>query len=292
MTRYITQSELSTYRECKRKWWLGWFRKIKLDPSLYTPNAASLGTSVHIALESLYKGEDWEAILTALQGVSEESDKQVDLARIMIEGYLEWLEESGADSNIEVLAQEEQIEAPLHDLPVTLMGKLDQRIRIIEPEGFGFLDFKTVQNFTDLPKMAELNDQFKHYSLLMKLRDPDSPFRGGIWRMLRKVKRTATAKPPFYGEFAKLYNDHQIASYEIQMRGLIANILRDESQLNGGKEHLEVVPPTPHRDCTWKCEYFQICPMFDDGSRVEDFVNEYYVTLDPLEGRYEVEPSV
>lgn len=293
LARYITNSELNCYRECKRKWWLTWYRKLKLNPEYAKPSAATLGSAVHGALEALYKGEDWDAVLTALQDDSEETSKQLDLARVMVGGYIEWLEETGADSNIEFLANEEQIEVPHPDLPVTLMGKLDARIRILEPEGFGFLDFKTVGNLSDIPALADLNDQFKHYSLLMKLRDPDSRFSGGIWRMLRKVGRSARAKPPFYGEFTKLYNEHQLSSYDRQMRGLIVSILRDERILEGGKaDPLTVVPPTPHRDCNWKCEFRTVCPMFDDGSRVEEFIEDYYVTINPLEGRYEVDPSV
>lgn len=299
--RYVTQSEVSCFRECKRKWWLAWHRKIRFRAEYTTPSAASLGTLVHEALRAHYAGESWQAVVTALRAESEEIYKehpeslvkaqaQGALAQIMLEGYVEWLEETGADSALEFLSQEEQISVDFPGLPVTLMGKLDARVRTLDIPGYGFLDFKTVQSLDEIPAMADLNEQFKHYSLIMRLTGDDR-FTGGIWRMLRKVKRTANAKPPFYGEYRKLYNEQQMTSYVEQLRGTILAILSTEASLAKGHSHQSVVPPTPHRDCNWKCEFRTICPMFDDGSRVEDFISEYYETKDPLKDRYTLEES-
>ena len=43
-----------------------------------------------------------------------------------------------------------------------------------------------------------------------------------------------------------------------------------------------VAYPTPRDTCTWDCDFFLVCPLFDDGSRVEDMIDRYYVKGDPL----------
>ena len=35
-------------------------------------------------------------------------------------------------------------------------------------------------------------------------------------------------------------------------------------------------------DCEWSCDFVKICPLFDDGSRVEDAIQDMYTERDPL----------
>lgn len=59
-------------------------------------------------------------------------------------------------------------------------------------------------------------------------------------------------------------------------------------RLNEGADHHKVVPPTPDKDCAWKCDFYLICPLFDDGSRVEDMIAQNYEEHGHME-RYEEE---
>jgi hypothetical protein len=49
-----------------------------------------------------------------------------------------------------------------------------------------------------------------------------------------------------------------------------------EQRLDAGENHLDVVPPSPSDDCSWKCDFHLVCPMFDNGSRAEDMLTAHY----------------
>jgi hypothetical protein len=78
------------------------------------------------------------------------------------------------------------------------------------------------------------------------------------------------------------HNRHEIESMWVRMNGMIKEILRAESLLDAGRSHLEIAYPTPSPTCTWDCDYFSICPLFDDGSRVEAMIETYFVAGNPL----------
>lgn len=303
--RYFTQSELKTWRRCRRKWWLSQWRRLQYKPEFDTASAASLGSLVHTGLEALYTDDmDWRAVLADEKAKAEEiwaerpDDlaawlKQYELAEIMIEGYEEWLAEDGADQWVETIGLEEKVEVKIgsvrrvkprrETIDIWLLGKLDRRIRDLYDDTEGYIDFKTVGSLHEIPKRAPRDEQFLHYSLLQRLRDPEHrPPPGGIWRQLRKVKRTARANPPFYGEYRYRFNRQQLDSYERRVRFLIDEIMSFERRLELGEDPLDIMPPTPTRDCDWDCEFKNVCPMFDNGDRVEDYVADWYTEGDPL----------
>ena len=55
------------------------------------------------------------------------------------------------------------------------------------------------------------------------------------------------------------------------------------ARLDAGESHLTAAYPRPNKDCSWKCEFFPVCPLFDDGSRAEDMIQSLYVVGDPLD---------
>jgi hypothetical protein len=59
------------------------------------------------------------------------------------------------------------------------------------------------------------------------------------------------------------------------------DMLNVRQALDDGGSHQFVAYPRPSRDCKWKCQFFTICPMFDDGSAAEQAISEAYVVADP-----------
>jgi CRISPR/Cas system-associated exonuclease Cas4 (RecB family) len=49
----ITNSEIQTFKDCKRKWWLGYYRALKKQSKTYT-GPLVLGVRIHNALEAFY----------------------------------------------------------------------------------------------------------------------------------------------------------------------------------------------------------------------------------------------
>lgn len=70
------------------------------------------------------------------------------------------------------------------------------------------------------------------------------------------------------------------------MLGAARDVMRAEEELRAGANHLEVVYRTWRDECSWDCDFFAICPMFNDGSRVEDAISGIYTIGRPLE-RYD-----
>lgn len=310
--RALTNSELQTFKHCRRRWWLSWYRGLRLKREVAVGNAP-LGTRVHRALAGWYvpegqipvdPRETFEAIvredeLALIASYADEPDgaevvskitqfgKEAEIGRAMIEGYVEWLAETGADSEYRVIAPEQVLTVVLEmsdELTVRLQGKLDVRVQRDHDLVKLFIDHKTVTDFQTITQIAQLDEQMKQYHLLEEANDgPENRTEGVIYNMLRKVKRTAAAHPPFYERFEVRHNPLTIRNFHDRVRGEALVIDHTERLLDAGANHQLVVYPSPGRDCTWRCEFAALCPMFDDGSRAEDFIDSYYEAVNPLD---------
>lgn len=309
----ISQSRLKTHLRCKRKDWLQNVRR--LAPRLYGPTGPlQSGTRVHEALEAFYAPGSTtdprqaleDAITAALSGYTEQCTKldvepdaavldkfrkDTDLERAMVEGYFEWLADTGADSTLNVVTAEEQIMITADELgadfgrAVEIVGKLDARA-VDEVTGYTlFVDHKTVQNFAQTLPTLQSDPQMLHYHLLLSILRPGEHVDGALYNMLRKVKRGKTAKPPFYMRETIVHNAAEIESYRLRLIGLITTVIEFEERISqlGDLGPQMFAPPNPTRDCVWDCDMFNVCSMFDDGSRVEAAIQELYEIRDPLE---------
>lgn len=296
-TRPFTFSELRTMKRCRRKWWLTYFRTLALKRD-EPVSAASLGTLVHGALEIIYTpGDERDPIeyvkaktaadLAEFPEKADKITKQGDLALAMIEGYVEWLAEGGADEDLIILGAEEHVqhETALEDgTPITLLSKMDLRVRRISDQARLFLDHKTVQSFEERVRLLHMDEQMKFYALMDFLtREPDERTDGALYNMLRKVKRTARAKPPFFERAEQKFNVQVLRSFYSQVLGEILEIIHVEAALNMGADPVTIVPPNATKDCAWDCPFLPVCPMFDDSSMVaERVIHSYYIETDPL----------
>lgn len=312
--RLVSNSEIQSFKDCPRRWWLAWYRGL-------TPRAVSVegvrstGTRVHIALASLYVPdgetpanplrtletvilEDLAVFMGSFDGVPVDAERlkalqsQFDLERAMISGYVDWTAETGVDAYLEVVASEQYVEVDLeppalatavYGTPVKLIGKIDARVRSRITGRRKFIDHKTIGTLID--PVLGLNQQMLHYHVIewLNTREGEERCDGALYNMLRKVKRTRASKPPYFDRVPIDHNIHELRNYKMQLSGTIHNIVQVEGYLDGGEvDHHVVAPARPSRDCSWKCDFFKICRMFDDGSRVEAAVESLYEVRDPL----------
>lgn len=315
--KQVTNSELQTFKDCRRRWWLAWYRGLRLRAERPV-GAAKTGDRVHQALAPLYdpatRGLTDPLVIVRSQRAADEQanagdpellrriGKEAELAEIMVEGYVEWLAETGEDSGLELIAAEEKLAELFmhqHNMPnevhlagwhaVELMGKVDARVRRLVDGVLMFIDHKTVGSLDVLG--LELDEQMATYHLLMHLRwlrthDPLDRPGGALYNMLRKVKRTPRATPPFYGRHLITHTDAELESMHAQLWGQVVDLARATAHLNAGANPRTVAYKRPSRDCSWKCEFLPVCHMFDDGSDAEGFLDSFYKTADPLD-RYE-----
>lgn len=317
-TYFFSNSEITTFTGCPRKWWLAWFRG--LTPRLQdVQGPRPTGTRVHLALAAHYGprspifpfGRALETLEVAqkedllLLEFHYQDDENLDLRRkklfsdfdlekIMVEGYLEWIQETGIDADLEIVGVEQYLEAdfPMHlphdPQPVKLIGKVDARVRSRITGRRKYIDHKTVQSVRD--PLLKLNRQMKHYHLLEELTTAKDEQRcdGALYNMLRRVKRTAKATPPFYARLPIDHNKYEIAGYRNEIYGTIASIIEKHAYFRKFEgvelrpaQHQVAVPARPSRECGW-CPFMKVCHMFDDGSRVEDALVDLYQVQDPL----------
>jgi RecB family exonuclease len=290
----LSNSEIQTFKDCRRKWWLSYYRRLKPKQQKFTGPLA-LGSRIHEALDQYYSNgtpllevhsklieADRELLAQDFRDPTE-LDAEADLGRIMLEGYLQWIEEEGIDSELEMISTEEILNMPMFDGSVELQGKIDMRVR---RKGDGvrmFRDFKTVGGtFSQFASTAHMNEQILTYMLLEQHKNGEGErSEGGIFTLLRKVKRTANAKPPFYDQFEVRHNIFSMRSFWQRIHATVADLMKVKTSLDEGTAHQAVAYPRPSADCTWKCPFFSVCPMFDDGSAVEQAIDELYEVSDP-----------
>jgi len=294
MTVRLSNSEIQTFKDCRRRWWLSYYRRMQPKNKEFT-GALALGSRVHAALDEYYANgvpllqahaelvyKDRTLLESEWRDTSA-LDSEAELGRIMLEGYLQWVEENGIDSELDIVSTEEQITASLFNGEVELTGKLDMRVRRKIDGVRMFRDFKTVGgSLGDFANLAPMNEQILTYMLLESTKvDEKERSEGGIFTMLKKVKRTTNARPPFYDQIEVRHNIFTLRSFWNRIHGVIADLMRVRKALDEGESHSLVAYPSPTRDCKWKCQFFSICTMFDDGSSAEQALTEMFEESDP-----------
>lgn len=290
----ISNSEIQTFKDCRRRWWLSYYRRLQPKTQQMT-GALALGSRVHEALDMYYSKNiplleahaqlveiDKQKLIESYRDTYD-LESEAELGRIMLDGYLQWVEENGIDAELEMISTEEIIEMPLMDNSVILQGKIDMRVRRKADGVRMFRDFKTVGgSFTDFGSMAHMNEQILTYMMLETAQNKEGErSEGGIFTMLKKVKRSANAKPPFYEQIEVRHNVFALRSFWQRIHGTLTDMMNARKYLDEGGDHRFIAYPHPTRDCKWKCSFFSICPMFDDGSAAEAALEDAYEVSNP-----------
>lgn len=287
----ISLSEMVEWRDCHRKWFLHYHLGLsKRDKS----GALALGTNVHEALQVYYEPEGtadkalskfdsiyWIAKTDASEYEIEAVMKDEKLGRIMLEGFFEWVEETGADAHLEIIEAESEIEHQIdvQGTPVIIMGKRDLIGRNALTGTAALVDHKTCASFND--NLMDLNEQARMYLLLQRLVG-STEVQEVIWNKLRKVQRSARATPPFYERQEIYVSEEELRMFFIRIRGIITDILRMVARLEAGEDPYEVCYPRPNNDCSWKCPYRKVCPMMDsDPAAAKEMLSDMFQVEDP-----------
>lgn len=292
----ISNSEIQTFKDCRRRWWFTYYRRLQPKIQNYT-GALALGSRIHEALDQYYtSGMERDLLEIHSELVAKDMktlndqyrdttdlETEAELGRVMLEGYLEWIEIEGIDAELEMISTEEIIERPMLDGKVTLQGKIDMRVRRKIDGVRMFRDFKTVGgSFADFGSTAHMNEQVLTYMVLEEAQNTEGErSEGGIFTMLRKVKRGAYAKPPFYDQIEVRHNKFALRSFYQRLEGVLEDIMRVREGLDAGESHYKLAYPKPSRDCKWKCQFFAICPLVDDGSAAEAAISDAFEVADP-----------
>lgn len=289
----LTNSEMASFLNCRRGWYIRYYRRLA---RLTHSSLPTIGTMYHHGLERYYSTGDTEVagmiraegaeLLEQFPDSADRILKDVEYAAIMLEGYFEWLEETGADIGLSVIGAERTVEVPLEGTPYTLRGKIDAQLRRDVDGALLQLEHKTTGNLTDIPRYAQSAPQFLTYDLLAFLdakRGEGQATDGVIVNMAKRVKRTQKATPPFYGRHEVRHNLDELRAHWKHVVRLGYEIDDTRKALDQGASHHTVCPPNVSRNHTFTCDCASITAMFDDGSDVEGFLAEAYEEHDPYE---------
>lgn len=286
----VSPSELGKFMRCRRQWALTYHYRWGIDPTTANPTgAALLGTRIHAAMEAYY-GYDIDP-LTAL-GVIYDNEcnrrpdrapelmKEREWAETMVSGYLDWAAENGLDEEHDIVATEHELETHVFltsgEMAV-VSGKLDQIVRRRIDGALQLRDWKTVGTLGKADTII-IDPQMRIYSALLAVSSEGMRVDGALYTMMLRSKRTARAKGPFYEQVFVRYNDEEQRNMMTRVTGVLDDMDRVIRRLDAGADHRSVAYPNPMPDrCAWDCPFLQVCPLFDDGSRVQDAMEATYV---------------
>lgn len=310
MIRTYRQSELTAFVECPRNWgWNYWQKLVPKHSELALPKTSDTGTIVHLGLAALYSG------LNPLEPIKAEQERRLalvpdderqegwlkawlktfQLATTMLRGYVQWVEETGADVGHTTLSVERTLAVPVGEIlgdEVWVTGTADREYRD-EWERLALMDHKSVDTLT-VRGQPQKDFQRSTYSVLRLIEDGET-YKMAVHNMLRRVGRTATAKPPFYGRHTITLNETMLLQHSRHMLRILRKMVEAQQEIEAafargdeyGKEAAgEILYPHPTKDCDWKCPFLHICPLRDDGSDWETYLSEWFeraATLRPGE---------
>jgi hypothetical protein len=301
----LTNSEAKGWKRCKRKWYLGQYRGLG-KKTVEFDRPLSIGTRMHNALEDYYQPglerdpervmkNFWDGINADLEehpALADDLKKEADKCDAMLTGYFEWLEEEGLDADLEVVSPETEVEVPLIE-GATLLSKIDVSVRKISDDKLGNLEHKTTASLTDPVRRLQVDTQLLTEHLVLFLRELEVNDEATalenraefvLYNMLKKSKRTARAKPPFFARHEVRHGVQELRSHWQHVAQVAREILDMRVALDDGADPNVLCYPNPIKDCTWDCDFADAClgGMFDDGSDVEAYLAEHFEVGDPL----------
>jgi hypothetical protein len=283
-------SDLGKHAQCKRAWWLSTYRRLRpLDEPPTGP--LPFGSRIHAALEAYYDGTlpspvlAWTALMAHEYAVDESNggmhtaslDKESKLGHTMLEGYLEWVDESGEDAKYEVIGVEDQLQQYLtmearvdgedYVVSVLVRGKLDRRLRRKSDGAVLVGDFKTTASVAETAIADQLaSPQPRLYLMLERAHAPQDQWSAGfVITMLRKVLRTKTSNPPYYMRLEHTVTPVELEAYTARLRGAVEDLATTQLRLDAGRDPREVAYFNPGwwcKTCPFKlaCDLMQTQP--------------------------------
>lgn len=303
----VSNSEMESYHDCKRKWMLQYHLRWALaTEEVDKTKFRDIGTVVHAALERYIEtGMNQEAALVYLQNLRFDAEaacadqhearfvglKVYDTAEAMVSGYFDWEAETGINDGITFTAVEHEVTAPTGVEGVWFRGKVDHEI---EHDGLHFVgDFKTSQDIERPIKVSNLGiPQSLSYVWASQKMFPDKLYAGAYWTIIRTTKRGKTSKPPYYARHLVRISDHDIAAHERHMDGQLQDMLRTKQALEAGADHNQVAYPRRSQDCLWKCPFERICLGVSTHIDVQNLEDFGYYHYDPNARYSETDTSI
>lgn len=284
------QSDIKVWKECGRRSWLGTMRN--LTKNEVHPNKSHIGTAVHAGVAAYYHGTDpyhaidaqmdiWRDVGFVTEEDLPEWAKTIEMAKLMVSGYIDWVQVEGMDHGQRFFIIEQRFEkyvGNFQGVEVYVNGAID----IGSEDDLGIKRMYDTKTKGDLKPdgLLVINDQLLTYDWLT-----DYTFDFGVHNMMKRSKRTARAAPPFYGRDEVKFTDATRAAFLVRMKGTIKKMVDAYLTMEQDpRQHFAVAEANPTKDCSWKCPFYNACPMFDLGDDAEGFITDNYRQKEDFDG--------
>lgn len=293
MSSRFRQSEISSWQRCRRKTHFGYglnITPVAIGPRKPSSGQRDAGSAAHLGVEMINRGYGLDDALVAvtdyinelrmirqpeghiLPELTKEDDKEWwtvwRLAQAMTTNYVAWLEE-GNEVGVKFLSIEEDWEVQIPDSDFVLFGKIDAVIFDPLLDGEVVRDYKSVATFGQTP--MDVDFQLRTYAWARWRLSGTVPVRAEHL-MMKRVLGTGNAKPPFFERYSININRHIL---EVHENHLISRVIEMAAHRGTNAEDPRLWP-NPTKDCSWDCDYKDLCPAVDNGMDWEDMIEEYY----------------
>jgi hypothetical protein len=293
MIERFRQSEITAWQRCRRKHNLAYTRGL-VPVSIGTRQPLSgkrdAGSAAHVGVEWINNNESLEDALQAvtdwvnevrairLEGTLPPLTKEdarewweiERLAHAITTNYTKWIGE-GNEVGVTVHAVEWEWLCTLPGTSYEIYGKIDAIVYDEILGGIVVRDNKSVPDFKRTPEDADF--QLRTYAWAYWRLTGIIPKRAEHL-MMKRVLGTASAKPPFFERYPIQINQRILETHEGHLYARVQEMSRHrDSNLENRN-----LWPNATRDCSWDCDFRDLCPMIDDGSDYE-YVIETDFTL-------------
>lgn len=297
----ISNSEIGTFLDCRRKYYFQYYLHLqKKTNGEGKVNNLTFGTKIHEALGAWYVSggqEDPNKIIKQLfiderpmvvgygdSDLLKKFDEQEKMGVMLIGHYMDQVLKNGLDYGFTYISSEEEMEMEI--LPdVNFIGKIDALMeRDVDGSKF-LLEHKSYasSNAAQHIKVAHIEPQHLGYMLLYRA-NHDDYLSGTILNIIRKLKTLNRSKDPIIIREIIRHNQVEMDNYFRRLQEIAREIKLFIERVDS--EGVKAAYPTPTTDCSWKCDFFSVCPLVDDGSDWEGMLKANFESYDPYE-RYE-----
>lgn len=298
--RYRRTSETSTYRDCRQRWYWSYIQR--LAPPR-TANALAFGTMIHSALEQWYIPGKIRGLNPAIafrdaylendtfSQWDEDGNKvsSFDLGMAMLEGYVA---KYGTESEIDIVCPERVFEREILDKKgnylATYVCKLDAVFRNNLNGRIGLLEHKTAKTIDEVRINSGYGDQGLRYwyfaNLILReegILAKGQLLDGVLYNFLRKgmpderpknAQGLALNKDGSVSKVQKspLFVRQWIKFTEQELKQVERRIRAEAWEMREAEEGRLPIYKNPSKDCSWKCQFRDMCEIHEMGGHWED----------------------
>ena len=294
--RFVRNSELTLWRECRLKWFLSYYLGFLSDN---INKHFWLGGLIHLALsewylnrvsdpvhffwwlgsESIEQERGFEVSVDGEQfeiGYLDELEKYLIIGQAMLEGYMEWAAKENSDFDV----IDSELSYFVDQNEYTMVAKLD--LLTENSEGIRVEDFKTAADFR-AERTVDQDMQFRRYPWMVAQAHPEwaGEVVGSKWVALRKIEPSGRSKPPYFKRALVDLSWNELHEVGVELAAEVTAMLSVEYDLQSGQlDSRQVIYPSPSVDCSWKCNFFNngICRTWRAGAgegQIQEFGKLY-----------------